>query len=63
MRANAGYAPPPMELPDLRLALELAEAADEITMKHFRLASLEVRTKADASPVSEADEEIGRAHV
>jgi histidinol-phosphatase len=50
----------PVELPDLRLALELAEAADEITMKHFRLASLEVRTKADASPVSEADEAVER---
>jgi histidinol-phosphatase len=49
-----------MELPDLRLALELAEAADEITMKHFRLASLEVRTKADQSPVSEADEAVER---
>jgi histidinol-phosphatase len=49
-----------MELPDLRLALELAEAADEITMKYFRLASLEVRTKSDASPVSEADEAVER---
>ncbi len=49
-----------MELPDLRLALELAEAADEITMKHFRLASLEVRTKSDASPVTEADEAVER---
>ena len=49
-----------MELPDLRLALELAEAADQITMKHFRLASLEVRTKADQSPVSEADEAVER---
>lgn len=49
-----------MELPDLRLAVELAEAADEITMKHFRLASLEVRTKSDASPVTEADEAVER---
>ena len=49
-----------MQLPDLRLALELAEAADEITMKHFRLASLEVRTKADKTPVSEADEAVER---
>ena len=49
-----------MELPDLRLALELAEAADEITMKHFRTASLEVRTKSDKSPVSEADEAVER---
>src|SRR5687767_12828759 len=49
-----------MEPPDLRLALELAEAADEITMKHFRLASLEVRTKSDKSPVTEADEAVER---
>lgn len=49
-----------MELPDLRLALELAEAADEITMKHFRMATLEVRTKSDRSPVSEADEAVER---
>lgn len=49
-----------MQLRDLRLALELAEAADEITMKHFRLASLEVRTKADKTPVSEADEAVER---
>jgi histidinol-phosphatase len=51
---------PLMELPDLRLALELAEAADEITMKHFRLATLEVRTKHDMTPVSEADEAVER---
>lgn len=49
-----------MQLPDLRLALELAEAADEITMKHFRLGSLEVRIKGDKSPVSEADEAVER---
>lgn len=49
-----------MELPDLRLALELADAADEITMKHFRLATLEVRTKHDLTPVSEADEAVER---
>jgi histidinol-phosphatase len=49
-----------MDIPDLRLALELAEAADEITMKHFRLATLEVRTKHDLSPVSEGDEAVER---
>ena len=49
-----------MELPDLRLALEMAEAADEITMKHFRMATLEVRTKSDRTPVSEADEAVER---
>lgn len=49
-----------MELPDLRLALEMADAADEITMKHFRMASLEVRIKADQTPVSIADEAVER---
>jgi histidinol-phosphatase len=41
---------------DLHLAIELADAADEITMRHFRSATLGVRTKDDLSPVSEADE-------
>ncbi|MGZ8869027.1 MAG: histidinol-phosphatase [Thermoanaerobaculia bacterium] len=47
--------------PDLSLALSLADAADVITMKHFRDPSLAVRTKSDQSPVSEADEEAERA--
>lgn len=47
--------------PDLSLALALADAADAITMKHFRTATLAVRTKTDSSPVSEADEETERA--
>ena len=47
--------------PDLSLALALADAADVITMKHFRSAGLSVRTKTDSSPVSEADEETERA--
>lgn len=47
--------------PDLSLALALADAADVITMKHFRTATLAVRTKSDSSPVSEADEETERA--
>ncbi|HUP59572.1 MAG TPA: inositol monophosphatase family protein [Thermoanaerobaculia bacterium] len=46
--------------PDLQLALELAGAADAITMKFFRSASLAVRTKQDHSPVSEADEAVER---
>jgi histidinol-phosphatase len=41
---------------DLTLALALADAADAITMKHFRASGLAVRTKSDRSPVSEADE-------
>jgi len=43
---------------DLRLALELADAADAITMKHFQSATLAVRTKTDKTPVSEADEAV-----
>jgi histidinol-phosphatase len=43
---------------DLRLALSLADAVDEITMRSFRQADLQVRTKSDRSPVSEADEGV-----
>ena len=46
---------------DLSLALALADAADDITMKFFRDPALGVRTKSDLSPVSEADEEAERA--
>ena len=45
---------------DLRLALALADAADEITMRHFQSATLAVRTKSDRTPVSEADEAVER---
>lgn len=45
---------------DLRLALALADAADEITMHHFQSATLSVRTKSDRTPVSEADEAVER---
>lgn len=41
---------------DLALALTLADVADVITMATFGAADLSVRTKADATPVSEADE-------
>lgn len=44
--------------PDLQLALALADAADAITMRFFQSQSLSVRTKADATPVSEADEAV-----
>ncbi|HSP34079.1 MAG TPA: inositol monophosphatase family protein [Thermoanaerobaculia bacterium] len=43
---------------DLALALSLADAADAITMRFFRSASLAVRTKSDRTPVSEADEAV-----
>ncbi|HUR80275.1 MAG TPA: inositol monophosphatase family protein [Thermoanaerobaculia bacterium] len=45
---------------DLSLALRLADAADAITLRHFQSATLAVRTKADRTPVSEADEEVER---
>ena len=46
---------------DLELALELADAADAISLQHFRSTKLAVRTKDDMTPVSEADEAIERA--
>ena len=46
--------------PDLKLAIELADAADAITMRHYQSASLAVRTKSDKTPVSEADEAVER---
>lgn len=46
--------------PDLQLALALADAADAITLHHFQSATLGVRTKADRTPVSEADEAVER---
>jgi histidinol-phosphatase len=42
-------------LDDLALALELADAADEITVGHFGVGDLAVETKPDMTPVSEAD--------
>ncbi|HSQ36318.1 MAG TPA: inositol monophosphatase family protein [Acidimicrobiia bacterium] len=44
--------------PDLRLALELADAADAITVSRFRSADLVVHTKPDATPVSAADQAV-----
>jgi histidinol-phosphatase len=40
---------------DLRLALELADLADRVTVDRFRAADLVVDTKPDTTPVSEAD--------
>lgn len=51
---------------ELRLALELADVADAITVRHFRSADLKVESKPDMTPVSEADraaEEAIRAHL
>ena len=41
--------------PDLVLAHELADAADAISMARFRAGDLQVSTKPDKTPVTEAD--------
>jgi histidinol-phosphatase len=45
----------------LALALELADEADAITSARFRASDLEVRTKPDMTPVSEADRAVEQA--
>ena len=44
--------------PDLVFALELADAADAISLPRFRSSDLVVETKPDLTPVSEADTAI-----
>lgn len=46
---------------DLHLALELAYVADALTMAAFRRRGLRVETKADRSPVTEADRRVEEA--
>jgi histidinol-phosphatase len=51
---------------DLRFAHDLADLADAITLSRFRALDLQVETKPDLTPVSEADraaEEAIREHV
>lgn len=43
---------------DLKLALELANIADGITMLRYRSPDLEVETKPDMTPVSESDKRV-----
>ena len=45
----------------LAFALALADAADAITMRHYRTTQLEVRVKADTSLVTRADLEVEAA--
>jgi histidinol-phosphatase len=47
--------------PHLALALELADRADSITAARFRAHDLEVTTKPDLTPVSEADRAVEQA--
>jgi len=54
-------APDPSLDTDLSLALALADAADEVTMARFGALDLEVETKPDDSPVSDADRAAERA--
>lgn len=46
---------------DLALALELAELADGVSLARFRAVDLEVQTKPDRTPVTEADLAVERA--
>ena len=47
--------------PDLSLALELADAADAISLGRFRARDLVVETKPDRTPVTEADHAVEQA--
>ena len=46
---------------DLDLALELADLADAVSLARFRAVDLDVRTKPDRTPVTEADLAVERA--
>ncbi|KZX20665.1 inositol monophosphatase family protein [Rathayibacter tanaceti] len=46
---------------DLRLALRLADAADAISSERFRALDLVVDTKADSTPVTDADRAVEEA--
>ncbi|HLY35084.1 MAG TPA: histidinol-phosphatase [Candidatus Limnocylindria bacterium] len=52
---------PTDRLDDLRLALELADAADALTLERFRAEDLHVETKPDLTPVTEADRDVETA--
>ncbi|GAA3980508.1 histidinol-phosphatase [Thermobifida alba] len=43
---------------DLRLAHVLADAADDLSLRHFRSLDLKVDTKPDLTPVTEADRAV-----
>ncbi len=47
--------------PDLTLALSLADAADVISLGRFRASDLQVETKPDLTPVTEADRTVENA--
>jgi histidinol-phosphatase len=43
---------------DVELALQMADAADSITMASFRSSTLRIETKPDLTPVTEADQQV-----
>jgi histidinol-phosphatase len=43
---------------DLALALKLADAADQISLARFRALDLNIETKPDRSPVTDADRAV-----
>jgi histidinol-phosphatase len=47
--------------PDLSLALQLAHAADALSLARFRALDLRVETKPDLTPVTDADRDVERA--
>jgi histidinol-phosphatase len=47
--------------PDLAFALELADAADAMTLARFRATDLVIETKPDFTPVSDADRAVEEA--
>ena len=53
--------PQPTLSDDLTLALELADAADAISMARFEALDLVVTTKPDRTPVTDADQAVERA--
>jgi histidinol-phosphatase len=56
--SNAAHDTRDENLTDLRLALELADLADTITVERFRASDLVVETKPDLTPVTEADRAV-----
>jgi len=60
VRAEGGV-PSGASGPDLAFAHELADAADAITLARFRALDLQVETKPDLTPVSEADRDAEAA--
>lgn len=53
--------PTPDLADDLELALELADRADAVSLGRFRAVDLDVQTKPDRTPVTEADLAVERA--